>query len=145
MATPSLKIAGIDLSIVSWLDFDQQIEPIGGSTTRRLASGSAFKLTHWTKHRITLSASGWIPARLNTVDYSQPFEIELPIPEVFAVGEPLPSGWSSRAAPWGETTTTDQAGVSHRLVYLKMTVLSDGPRKSASAGNRSWELVCEEV
>lgn len=143
---PSLKIAGLDLSIIGWLDFQQRIEPIGGSITRRMASGAAFKLTHWGKHRISLSASGWVPTPLNAVDYSQPFEVELPYPEAFAVGQALPAGWSSRAAPWGETTITDQAGQSVRLVYLKMTVISDGPAISADqSANRGWELVCETV
>lgn len=144
MANPSLKIAGIDLSIIGWLDFDQRIEPIGGSSVRRMANGAAYKLSHWSKHRIVLSASGWIPAPLNAINYAQPFEIELPYPEAFRVGESLPSGWSSRAAPWDEKTVTDQAGVAVRLIYPKMTVVSDGPTKSSDQGAvRSWELVCE--
>lgn len=146
MTTPSLKIAGIELSIISWLDFDQSIEPIAGSTVRRMASGAAFKLTHYRKHRISLSASGWLPAPLNAINYDAPFEIELPIPEAFRIGESLPAGWSSRSAPWTEYTTTDQHGASVRMVYPKMTVISDGPRKSnGNAANPSWELVCEVI
>lgn len=144
MPTPSLVIAGIDLSIIGWLDFEQRIEPIGGSTTRRMASGTAFKMTRWVKHRIVLSGSGWVPSPLNAIDYAQRFDIELPYPEAFRAGESLPTGWASRAAPWGEVTVTDQAGVAVRLVYPKMTVVSDGPTKSTNQGAaRSWELVCE--
>lgn len=146
MADASLKIAGIEISIVSWLDFDQSIEPIGGSSARRLAGGALFKLTHWQKHRITLSASGWVPAPLIAIDYSAPFEIELPRAVGFSVGQDLPSGWSQRAAPWGETTVTDKHGVVTRLVYPKMTVEAEGPRLSnGNSANPSWELVCEVV
>lgn len=143
---PSLKIAGIDLSIVAFLDFDQSIEPIGGSSVRRLAGGGAFKTTHWTRHRISLSASGWVPPPLNAIDYSQPFVIELPHAVAFLAGEPLPSGWTQRAAPWGEKTVTDQQGVAVRYVYPKMTVISEGVRQTNGNGAApSWELVCEVV
>lgn len=142
--TPSLKIAGIDISIISWLDFDQSIEPIGGSDFRRMAGGNGFKTTHWGKHRISLSGSGWVPAALNAVDYAAPFEIELPQAMTFNAGEALPAGWTSRAAPWGEKTVTDGAGHSVRYVYPKMTVFSEGPKQTnGNTANPSWELVCE--
>lgn len=144
MSFPSLKIAGIDLSIVAWLDFDQSIEPISGSSFRRMANGSGFNLSHWSRHRISLSGSGWVPAPLNAIDYAAPFEIELPHAVAFRAGEALPAGWSSRSAPWAERTITDQAGIAVRWVYPKMTVRSEGPRQTnGNAASPSWELVCE--
>lgn len=144
--TPSLIIAGKNLSIIGWLDFDQRLEPIGGNSVRRMATGSAFKLSHWRKYRVSLSASGWVPAALNAINYDAPFEIELPWPESFAIGEALPPGWSSRAAPWDEKTVTDQAGNSVRLVWPKLTVIAEPPVKSNGSSNTpSWELVCEEI
>lgn len=137
-----LKIAGRTISLAAMLDYDQQIEAIGGSEIRRMASGAAFKMTHWQKHRISLSASGWIPAPLIGVNYSAPFEIELAKPEAFAIGEALPAGWSVVS----ESTVTDAAGNSARLVYPKMTVVSEGARlTNNNAANPSWELVCEVV
>lgn len=141
----TLIIAGVELSVIAWLDFDQAIEPMGGSTLHRMANGAGFKVSSWRKHRITLSAGGWIPPALLGIDYGTPFEIELPIPIGLNIGETLPAGWSSRAAPYGETTQTDQDGKSLRMVYPKMTVFSDGPRQSAGGGARTWELVCEEA
>lgn len=141
----TLIIAGIELSVIAWLDFDQAIEPMGGSTLHRMANGAGFKISAWRKHRITLSAGGWIPPALLAVDYTAPFEIELPIPFGLNVGETLPAGWASRSAPYGETTQTDQDGKSLRMVYPKLTVFSDGPRQSAGGGSRTWELVCEEA
>ena len=146
MTTPSLKIAGREISIVAMLDFDQQIEPIGGSSVRRMSNGAAFKMTAWEKHRITLSGSGWVPAALIGINYQQPFEIELAHAVGFAVGDTLPAGWTSRAAPWDEKTIPDQSGASVRYVYPKMTVISEGPRLSnGNSANPSWELVCEEI
>ncbi|MBI2278202.1 MAG: hypothetical protein HYU74_12680 [Dechloromonas sp.] len=143
---PSLKIAGAEISIIAMLDFEQSLEPIGGSSTRRMGGGAPFTMTHWGKHRIQLSASGWIPAPLNSIATGVPFELELPWPEAFAVGEALPAGWTSRAAPWDEKTVTDQAGNSIRLVWPKMTVISTGPAKRhGNTKNPSWELTCETV
>lgn len=140
----SMIIAGVDLSIIAWLDFQQGIEGIGGSTTRRMANGAGYKLTHWRKHRISLSAGGWIPAPLNAVNFDASFEIELPWPVALNTGESLPAGWSSRAAPWNEKSVTDQAGRTVRLVWPKMTVFAEPPRQSFGP-DPSWELVCETV
>ena len=87
MAPLSLKVAGISISLVAMLEFDQAIEPIGGSSLRRMANGQAFKSTHWHKHRISLSGSGWVPAPPNAIDYSAPFEIELPHAIGFNAGD----------------------------------------------------------
>lgn len=137
-----LKIAGRTISVAAMLDYDQQIEPIGGSETRRKANGAAFKMSRWTKHRISLSGAGWIPAPLVGINYAASFELELAKPEAFAVGESLPAGWSVVS----ESTVTDAAGNSARLVYPKMTVVSDGARlTNNNAASPSWELVCEVV
>lgn len=143
---PSLIINGISLSIVSWLDFNQSVEPISGASVRRMTNGAAFKMAGWQKHRVSLSASGWVPAPLLAIDYNAPFVIELPLPVTLNSGESLPAGWTSRAAPWDEKTKTDQAGVSVRVVYPKMTVIAEPPRMGHGlAGTPSWELVCEEI
>lgn len=143
---PSLKIAGLEVSLIAWLDFDQQIEPIVGSSVRRMANGAAFKLSHWRKFRISLSASGWVPVALNDIDFTAPFEIELPLPIALRAGELLPAGWSARTAPWAEHTVTDQAGVSVRYVYPKLTVVSDGPtQRNGLSASLSWDLVMEQI
>lgn len=144
--TPSLKIAGIDLSIIGWLDYDQQIAPIGGTSVRRMASGAAFKMSRWRKYRVSISATGWIPPALLGIDYDVPFEIELPLPVALNAAETLPAGWSPRTAPWGEHVVIDQAGKSVRYVYPKMTVVAEPPSQGHShGGTPSWELICEEI
>lgn len=142
----SLNIAGIELSVIAWLDFDQSIDPIGGSSVRRMADGAAFKTTHWRKYRVSLSASGWIPPALLAVDYDQPFVIALPHPVALNPGEGLPPGWVARTAPWGERTVTDQDGNAVRYVWFSLTVISDGPKQSnGNSASPSWELVCEQT
>lgn len=148
MPYPSLIVAGRDISIIACIDsFEQRIEGIGGSALRRMTNGDAFKLTHYRKHRITLSAAGWVPPDLYGIDYRAPFEIELPKPVVLQVGDSLPAGWSQRAAPWNVFTMTDQAGQQTRCVYVKMTVFAEEPSRSSShqSTSHSWELVCETV
>lgn len=144
MSFPTLIIAGVTISTIGWLDYEQSIEPIGGSTLRRMSNGAAFKLTHWRKWRIAISAGGWVPAALNAINYDQPFEIELPMPVALQVGESLPPGWVARAAPYAEHTVIDQAGVSTRYVYIKMTVIAEPPSQRHGRSNApAWELTCE--
>lgn len=146
MGAPSLIIAGIELPQRSRLDFSQTFEVIGGVVSRRMASGALFKLTHWRRWKTTISAAGWVPPQLLAVDYDQPYEIECVEPIALAVGEALPAGWTQRAAPWGETTVTDERGISVRLVYPILTVMSEPPRLVVgSSSGPSWELVCEEA
>jgi hypothetical protein len=144
--TPSLIIGGVNVSVVSWLDFNQSIEPISGASVRRMTNGAAFKMGQWRKYRISLSASGWVPPPLLAVNYDASFVIELPFPVSLNTAESLPSGWSSRSSPWTEKTITDQDGKSVRIVYPKMTVIAEAPsQRIGMDGVPSWEFVCEDV
>lgn len=146
MSRPSLKIGGIDLSIIGWLDYDQRIEPVGGSNFLRMASGAGYKLSHWRKYRISISAAGWIPAALFGVNYDAPLTLELPLPIGLNAAESLPAGWSARSAPWAENTVIDQDGNSIRMVYVKMDVFAEPPRQSNDlSGSKSWEMLFEQV
>lgn len=146
MSVPSLKIGGISLSIIGWLDYDQRIEPVGGSTFLRMASGAGYKLSHWRKYRISISAGGWIPPALFGVNYDAPLTLELPLPIGLNAAESLPAGWSARSAPWAEKTVTDQDGNSIRMVYFKLDVFAEPPRQNSSLSNsKSWEMVFEQV
>jgi hypothetical protein len=44
-----------------------------------------------------------------------------------------------------EVSVTDERGVTVRLVYPVLTVMSDPPRLITGNSGPSWELVCEEV
>lgn len=138
----ALKIAGRSISIAAWLNYDQQVVQIGGSSVRRKANGAAFKMTGWQRHRVTISASGWTPPALIGINTAASFELELPQPLAFAAGEALPAGWTNLR----EETVTDAAGNTARLVWVKLTVLSDGPTlTSDNTANPSWEMAFETV
>ena len=111
-----------------------------------MASGAGYKLSHWRKYRISISAGGWIPPALFGVNFDAPMTLELPLPIGLNALEVLPSGWSARSAPWAEQTVTDQEGNSIRMVYVKMTVFAEPPRQSnGNNGAKSWEMSFEEA
>lgn len=144
MGAPSLIIAGIELPQRSRLDFNQTFEVIGGVAARRMAGGALFKISHWRRWKTTISAGGWVPPQLLTIDYDQPYTIECVEPIALAVGESLPPTWAQRSSPWGETSVTDERGVTVRLFYPILTVMSEPPRLITGGSGPSWELVCEE-
>lgn len=143
--TDSLIIAGRTISLAAILDFTPQIAPLHGGTRRRLGDGGLVNMSSWRKIKISISAKGWVPPAILAVDYSQPFEIELPIPWPMLPGDVLPAGVSVRNAPWGEHTVTDQTGGSTRFAYIKCTVFSDGPTYSRSGGEYPWSMEMEQV
>lgn len=145
MARPPLIIAGREISVIAHLDFDQTWELVdGGRSAMRMASGALHRQLLWERWRTTLSGSGWIPAPLLSIDYSGPFTLESVCPVALQGGDPLPAGWSSRAAPWDEVAVIDQDGRTVRLVYPVLTVVAEPPRLTHGNGNTpGWQLVCE--
>lgn len=145
MSAPSLIIAGITLPQRSRLEFSQTFEPIGGRSGRRMANGALFRMSQWQRWRTTISGSGWVPPQLLGIDYDSSYTIESVTEVALAAGEPLPPNWTQRSAPWGEVSITDESGVTVRLIYPVLTVMSDPPRLINGASGPSWELVCEEI
>ena len=146
MAAPTLIIAGNALPLRARLQYQQTFELVdGGRTSRRLASGTMFTSERWRKWQTTISAGGWIPPALLGLPIGVPFEVHAVAPVTLRVGESLPAGWSART-DWPEESVTDKAGVTLRLVYpiLSMVTL-DGPRYTLGGSSPSWELVCEEA
>jgi len=145
VSAPPLIIAGVTLPQRARLDVNQTYEPVGGNSSRRMASGALFKMSQWLRWRTTISAGGWIPPQLLGINYNASYTIECVMPVALAVGEALPPNWTQRSAPWGEKTITDELGVAVRLIYPKLVVMSDPPRLIYGNGGPSWELVCEEI
>lgn len=145
MAAPPLIIAGIELPQRARLDLSQTFEPIGGRSSRRMASGALFRMSHWQRWRTTISGGGWVPPQLLGIDYDQPYTIQCVTTLALAVGEALPPTWAQRSSPWGEKSVTDELGITVRLFYPILTVMSDPPRLITGGSGPSWELVCEEV
>lgn len=143
MALPTLIIAGITLPLESRLAIQQTLSPLGGSTRQRMQSGALFSMTHWRKWAISLAGSGWVPAPLLSVDYSQPYQIHCIEPMAFRVGEALPPGWSART-DFPEAQFTGADGIATRLLYPILTVMSDPP-ELVPGRDPTWKLNAEEV
>lgn len=145
MGAPVLIINGLELPQLSRLDLQQTFEiDEGGTSDRRLANGSLFVMSNWTKWKTTLSGAGWVPAPLLSLPRGVAFELHSVAPLALSVGEALPAGWAART-DWPEKTIIDRRGVEVRLVYPILTVKTVSGARLVTGGNMpQWELVCRE-
>lgn len=106
-----LTINGIALDDRAQFGIQVQITPIGGSTVHRLSNGSAVKQTVWTRRRVQLSATGWVPPALDAIDWSQPVTVSgQTIPGTIKGFSDGPSeSRSPQTAEWGWQLTLDEA------------------------------------
>lgn len=161
------SIAGFELS--------QQYQPLGGESIFRAISGRGIKQMSYDKLRVVTSASGWIPAGLESLDYQAQHVLKCVIPRRI-VADPvtrqatLPTARRSDAGhdPFaiammdsgravrtsmslaGNLATVDavSSAVGYAVLYLpQLTVWAMRPNTSGDAGTATyrWELTCEEV
>ena len=72
MSTPNLKLGGLTLPHLSRVDaISQSYEPIGGQSIFRALTGAGINQMTWQKQRVLTSGSGWMPAGLEALDYTQ--------------------------------------------------------------------------
>lgn len=169
----AFEIGGIVVPLRAALALSQQIEPVGGSVTRRLGQGALIKQTTWRKSRITLSGSGWCPIGVGALDWDAPQLLKCGLPEGItsaATSITLPAGRRSDAGyepfarahmsdgEWRDTpvgiaanvaTVTPIAGaIAYQVWYWPVfTVLAEPPVTSVdkATAQASWELTAEEV
>lgn len=146
MGAPTLIIAGHALPLRARLQYQQTFGLVdGGRTSRRLADGGMFTSERWRKWQTTISGGGWIPPALLGLPIGVPFDVHAVAPMSLRAGESLPAGWSARV-DWPEVSVTGKDGVTVRLVYPILSVITNsGPRYTLGGGAPSWELVCEEA
>ncbi|MDR1995155.1 hypothetical protein [Azonexus sp.] len=144
MSAPVLIINGFELPQRSRLDYQQTFERVdGGSSSRRMASGRLFTTEHWEAWRTTISGGGWIPPALLSLRRGMPFVLHSVTTIALRPGEDLPAGWSARV-DWPEHSITDERGVTVRLVFPVLTVVTRlGARLMTGGSNPSWELEME--
>jgi hypothetical protein len=142
---PGLIINGIDLPQRARLEYQQTFWLVeGGSSSRRMANGRLFTMSHWQRWATTISGGGWVPPPLLGLPIGEPFEVHAVAPVSLLPGQALPPGWTARA-DCPEVTTTDARGVTVRLVYPVLTVVTlTGARLVVGGGAPKWELICEE-
>lgn len=142
---PSLIINGIELPQRARLEYRQTFWLVeGGRSSRRMANGRLFTMSHWQRWATTISGGGWVPPPLLGLPIGEPFEVHSVAPVSLLPDEELPAGWAARP-DCPEVTTTDGHGVTVRLVYPVLTVVTvTGARLVVGGGAPKWELVCEE-
>lgn len=171
-AGKAFELGGLVVPIHAALDLSQQIEPVGGSVTRRLGAGALIKQTTWRKRRITLSGSGWCPIGLDALNWDAQLTLKCGLPEsitsntttiTLPAGRRTDAGYepfarAHLAGEWRDTpvsiagntaTVTAVAGaIAYQVWYWPVvTVHAEPPATSfeQSTAQASWELVCEEV
>lgn len=172
MKLPTLMLGGVPLVAFSGLP-DFTCEQLRGSALVRMGNGDAVQMTHWAGKRSgTIGASGWMPAGLDGLDYSQPLEllsrqqesITGPANAVALTSEPRPdhSPWALALVgrDWlktpcvyegGIATATPKPGATLYCIswFPKITVFATPPSKGLSTGNgatpHSWSITFEEV
>lgn len=145
MSAPVLIINGIELPQRSRLDFQQTFQRLdGGFSMRRKASGAAFSMARWERWSTMITGGGWVPPTLMSLQRGVPFAIHCVAPIALRPAESLPSGWTART-DWPEVSMTDENGVTVRLVYPIVTMITtDGVRLVTGGAEPQWELACEE-
>ncbi len=72
---PLLAVNGRLITLAAGGVITQSFEDFGGFSTLRFASGVGLAQESWRKVRTTISASGWVPAGLDDIDWSAPVTI----------------------------------------------------------------------
>lgn len=168
----AFELGGIVVPVRAALKLTQQIEPVGGSSTRRLGAGSLIKQTVWRKTRITLSGAGWCPIGVGALNWDAQLVLKCGLPEgitsntttiTLPAGRRTDAGYqpfarAHLAGEWQDTpvsiagnvaTVTAVAGaIAYQVWYWPVyTVYAEPPVTSVDkdTAQASWELVCEEV
>jgi hypothetical protein len=171
----SFQLGDFILHDIAGFDLEQSYQPIGGEVVRRAMSGRGIKQMTWQKLRVTTSGTGWIPAGIDSLDFSQQMTLKCVVPRSIPAnfstrqatlpaarrsdGKFIPYGLAimpdgqavlTAAAIAGNVATLDAVtgAVAYKACYYpQLTVWAFRPPIS---GNRAeaahrWEVVCEEV
>lgn len=169
---PDLMIDGVRLPLAAAGVVSQSYEDFGGFGVLRLGLGAAVHQQAWRRVRTTLSASGWVPAGLDALDWSQTHVLGCVAPRsIQAAGRviTLPAARRTDAAPYGfavdavgllrpvavtvagnvATLGADAGAVSYQVLYYPLLTVRapQGARVEydAAGAAASWEIVFEEV
>lgn len=76
----SLEIGTTVIPLLAGMDIDQQYSDIGGETILRACSGRGIKQMTFSRLKVTTSASGWLPAGLEALDYTAQHTVKCVVP-----------------------------------------------------------------
>jgi len=169
--TPLLSVAGQQVPRLAGLRISQTYEEIGGFVLLRMMNGAGVKQSHWKKVRTVISGDGWIPAGLQSIDYSAPVTIKCVAPRSVYSDNPiiaLPAGRRADAAPYAFAIAADGSPVNAQCVlagdeltitavagaigyvahfFPELVCFADPPSERHDSGSNQagWELTAEEV
>jgi hypothetical protein len=138
MALPSLKIAGVEISLQAF-PVSQEYSPIEGATVHRMLNGAGVKQQHWRKLRTRISGAGWVPAALAGVDWSAAVEIlcvQASVINSATVNATLPAARRSDLA----VNVIAYAVVGGLLVATPVSVSTNAATATAVAGATSYQF-----
>lgn len=107
-----LKIGSFELPVYAGFDLAQRYEPIGGEAILRAVSGRGIKQMTWGKLRVTTSGSGWVPAGLESLDFTAQHSLACIVPET------VPAVFATRQATLPTTRRSDSGHVPYGLAQL---------------------------
>lgn len=171
----SLEIGSLVIPALAGTEIDQQYAPLGTETILRAVSGRAIKQMTYQRLRITTGGQGWLPAALETLDFTAQHVLRCVVPRGlvadFATRQAtlpaarrsdagyLPFGTALLAGGRAVDTAVSMAGnvatcaavagaVSYHVSYFPApTVYLLRPQTSGSLADAAyrWELIAEEV
>lgn len=107
-----LKIGDFELPAFAGLDLTQRYEPIGGETILRACSGRGIKQMTWQKLRVTTSGSGWVPAGLETLDFTAQQDLACIVPAT------VPADFTTRQATLPAARRSDDGHLPYGLAQM---------------------------
>lgn len=171
-AGKAFQLGAVIVPIHAALGLSQRIEPMGGNTTLRLGLGAGIKQSVWRKKRITLSANGWCPPGLGSLNFDAALALKCGLPDsltstshiitlpaarrVDAGYEPfarahLTDGWQDTPMTLAgnvATCATVAGAVGYSVWYYpELSVLCEPPAVDFDGQGAAvaWELICEET
>jgi hypothetical protein len=171
----SLEIGSLVIPFRAGLEVDQQYAALGSEAILRAGSGRGIKQMTYERLKVTTSGNGWMPAALETLDYTAQHTLKCVVPRgmtaTFATRQAtipaarrsdtgyIPFATALLASGEGRATAVSMAGnvatctavsdaVSYHVAwYPSLTVWLMRPQTSGALSDASyrWELVAEEV
>lgn len=171
----SLEIGSLIIPFRAGIEIDQEYASLGGEMILRAVSGRGIKQMTYDRLRVTTSGSGWMPAALETLDFTAQHVLKCIVPRgmtaVFATRQAtIPAARRSDAGylPFGTallasgeaiatpvtmatnvaTCTAVSGAVSYHVAwYPAPTVYLLRPQTSGNLADASyrWEIIAEEI
>jgi hypothetical protein len=107
-----LKIGTFELPVYASFDLTQRYEPLGGEAILRAGTGRGIKQMTYRKLRVTISGSGWVPAGLDSLDFTAQHALACIAPET------VPAVFATRQATLPEARRSDTGHVPYGLAQL---------------------------